>query len=242
MQEQLSALFELQVLDLRINQINATLAAATGARQLRIELASAKSQLEVAEKALMESEVELKDAELQLKSVDEKRSGYEKRLYSGTVTNPKELGAMEKEVAILKEQQAKLDSRTLALYDQVETARKTAEQLRQTTADLTKQVRQVLAEESATKTELEAELAELTSKREAAARKVTNKPLMARYNAVRARNGGMGIARVIEGKCEGCRISVMPFMVRELMQPKDIRTCESCGRILFIKKDPKTDA
>jgi len=234
MQEQLSALYELQAMDLRIAQIEAALAAPSGARETRAKLAETKAQLEVAEKTLSQQEGELKDSELELKSIEEKRSNYEKRLYDGSVTNRKELGAMEKEVAILKEQQAKLDTRTLALYDQVQTARTQVETLSKQAEELTTQGRRMISQESAARTQLETELAELRSRREESAPRVTDKTLLARYSAVRRKAGGMGIARVIDGKCEACRISLMPFMLRELAHPKEMRTCESCGRILFV--------
>ncbi|MCX8052518.1 MAG: C4-type zinc ribbon domain-containing protein [Armatimonadetes bacterium] len=234
MREQLSALYELQGLDITIGRIKARLSALSGARDLKDKLERARPALEAAEKALHVVETELKDNELRLKSIDEKRATFEKRLYSGEVTNPKELSAIEKEIEMLKSQQSQLDGRTLELYDQVEKARSEARVARDNVETLEKQIAEAIEKESAEKVALERQLAETISRREEVAPKITDKALLTRYETVRRKTGNTGIARVIQGKCEGCRISVTPFIARSLQQDKEYVSCESCGRILFL--------
>jgi len=234
MKEQLLALYELQGLDLEISQARNKLAAISGAKELKLKLAAGKSRLETAEKTLQTLETELKDSELQLKTIEEKRAGYEKRLYNGAIVNPKELSAIEKEIQMLKEQQSKLDSHALELYDKVETARNKVQSLRKIVAEIERRIEGALSKESSDRADLESKLADLQSKREEAALKITNKSLMARYDAVRKKTGTTGISKVIDGKCEGCRISIAAFMMRKLSDYDEIVTCESCGRILFI--------
>lgn len=237
MKEQLSALYELQGIDVRIGQIRARFDALGGAKEVKQKLAAAKSQLEASEKALQEIEAELRDSELQLKTVDEKRIKFEKRLYGGAVSNPKELGSIEKEIKMLKEQQGKLDGQTLELYDRVEAARTQAQSGRKTVADLESKVNETLSHEAVEKTELEGELADLVAKRDPAAAKISDKQLMSRYETVRKRTGATGIAKLVDGRCEACRIAVTGYTVRKLFEDKETLSCESCGRILFL--DPE---
>jgi len=237
MKEQLSALYELQGLDVTIGRIKAKLASLNGAQDLKGKLRQARSALEAAEKALTSQETELTDSELKLKSIDEKRANFEKRLYSGAVTNPRELGAIEKEIAMLKSQQSQLDGLTLELYDSVENARAEAQAARQAVADLENQTAAALEQESADKSKLQEELAETISRREDLAPKVTDKALLSRYEIVRKKTAGTGIARVVNGKCEGCRISITPFTARMLYEDEEYVSCESCGRVLFLHTD-----
>ena len=65
-------------------------------------------------------------------------------------------------------------------------------------------------------------------------RRVTDKSLFARYETVRKKTGNTGIAKVIGGKCEGCRISIVQFTSRKLFEDKEYVCCESCGRILYL--------
>jgi len=234
MKEQLSALYDLQKYDVRIAQINARLLALGGAKEAKQKYAAAKVRLDTAEKALQEIETDLKDSELKLKSIDEKRGAFEKRLYGGIVSNPKELGAIEKEIKMLKEKQGDLDGKTLELYDKVEAARNEAQSNRQKVVDLEAEVKKTLSLESTEKKNLEAELSDITSKRTEAASNVTDKQVMSRYETIRKRTGNTGIAKLIDSKCESCRISVTNFTIRKLYEDKEILCCESCGRILFI--------
>lgn len=234
MKEQLLALYELQTLDVQITQINTQLAAMDGARALRVKYSAAKSALQTTEKELAELEIELKDSELKLKSIDEKRASFEKRLYGGAITNPKELSAVEKEIAMLKSQQGNLDGRTLELYDLVEAARNKTKSAGDLTSEVEKQAREAIAKETREKKRLEAELADLTSKRADLASQITDKLLMSRYEAVRKKSGNTGIAKIVEGKCEGCHVTVTIFTIRELMKDKEYEMCESCGRILLL--------
>jgi predicted nucleic acid-binding Zn-ribbon protein len=237
MKEQLMALYELQSLDVKIAQANTKLAALDGASALKRRLAAAKFAAESAESALVAQEIELKDAELKLKTVDEKRSTFEKRLYGGAVTNPKELGAVEKEVKILKSQQEQLDGRTLELYDSVDKTRSAAQAARHTVTETETKLKAALATEAAERAGLESELKEFTSLREAAAATVTDRALMSRYEAVRKRSGNTGIAKLARDRCEGCHTSVTSFTTRKLFEDKEIVSCENCGRILVLDPD-----
>ncbi|MGC8862702.1 MAG: zinc ribbon domain-containing protein [Armatimonadota bacterium] len=234
MNEQLSALYELQGLDVTITRINKALASLNGAQGLKKKLAEARARLEAAQKALVSVETDLTDSELRLKSIDEKRTSFEKRLYSGAVSNPKELAAIEKEIEMLKSQQGVLDGRTLELYDQVEKARTEAAAARDAVADLERQLADALERESSDRSTLERELHDAVDKREKLAPRITDKALLSRYEVVRKKTGDTGIARVVNGKCEACRISVTPFTARNLHQDKGYVSCESCGRILFL--------
>ena len=234
MTQQLAALYELQSLDVKISQINAGLAALAGAKALKQQLAAAQSIAQEAAGKLTEHETELADSELKLKSIDEKRSSVEKRLYGGTVSSPRELQALEKEVGILKRQQGDLDGRTLELYDLVEAAREQARSVESTVAQIEKKVADTLASESSRRAQLEAELAECTSEREAAAAGVTDRSLMSRYDAVRKKSAGTGIAKIVEGKCERCHVAVTSFVVRKAHEAKEFQSCENCGRILML--------
>lgn len=237
MKEQLSALYELQGFDVRIAGINAALGKLDGARLLKARLASVEKTLHETQSALHEVESELKDNELKLKSIDEKRGSYEKRLYGKGSQNTRELSAMEREVELLKAQQDQLDGRVLELYDQVEAARGRVSDARKRFEELQSQIDRALAEEAEERKRLEAELADVRRERDEAASKVTDRALMSRYESLVARTGATGVAKVVGGRCEGCRVSVTSFTLRKLFEDRDIERCENCGRILLM--DPE---
>jgi len=61
--------------------------------------------------------------------------------------------------------------------------------------------------------------------------------LMNRYNDWRERKGGFLVA-IIEGQtCGGCHLTLPPQLINEVRKKKDLRTCNSCGRILYWKEE-----
>ncbi len=233
-EEQLLALYDLQEVDVKISGINARLAELTGAKPLRQRWSGAKSALQAAEKSLNELETELSECEVKLKSIDEKRTSHEKRLYGGSISSPKELDAVEREIKALKDQQGALDGRTLELYELVEGSRENVEAARRSAGDIETELRKALKAENTEKARLEADLAELMSQRAAKASQITDKPLLSRYEAIGKRNGGTAIAMVKNNQCSGCHVSVTSFTVRQMFLDKDIPMCENCGRMLIL--------
>ena len=87
----------------------------------------------------------------------------------------------------------------------------------------------VAAIESAIDAEIEQELAA-----RAVQAAVVPADLAARYQKLRDHLGGVGAARLIENRCDGCHL-VMPSMEVERIRrlpPDEIATCDQCGRIL----------
>lgn len=232
MKDQLNALYELQKLDVEIARASMGLEALTGALALRKQHAAAKKERDAAEKVAADSEIELMDSELKLKSIDEKRTATEKRLYGGTVSNPKELSSLEKEIEHLKNQQGQLDGRVLELYEQVETLRETAKSVNAIFEEIEKQARAALGKEATERKRLEAELARLEPERADMAAKITDKHLLSRYDAIRKKSGGTGMAKIVDHRCEGCHVAVTNFTIRNIFEDKGIEYCENCGRIL----------
>ncbi len=234
MKEQLKALYELQKIDLQIARANAGLAALNGALALRQKHELAVKQSEAAHQALVNAEIELKDSELNLKSIDEKRAATEKKLYGGGIMSVKEATSLEHEVEHLKGQQGQLDERVLELYDTVESLRGKSKAAKALADDLDRQVKEAIEKEAVERKRLEAEVARLEPDRAEAAARITEKQLLSRYEAIRKRNGGAGLARIIDHKCEGCHVAVTTYTTRSLFEDKGIEYRENCGRILML--------
>ena len=82
----------------------------------------------------------------------------------------------------------------------------------------------------------EKELAEWTSKRDAA-RGAVDPDLLRHYDRV-AKFRGSGLAEVLSERCSGCQVALRPQMYNEVRSGKLLQ-CESCQRILFY--DPSKE-
>jgi uncharacterized protein len=169
----------------------------------------------------------------ELSSVEAKIGEVEKRLYSGAVTIPRELQAMEADVASLKRHRSDIEDRVLeamqerepldgeltALEQQRTSLEAEAEQLRQAIATQTKEI----------DAELDTELAART----AAAASIPA-DLLSQYERLRAKQGGVGAARLVNGRCSGCHLTLPATELDRLRHeaPDTVVLCDQCGRIL----------
>jgi len=231
--ETLQSLYAVQQIDSQIARVRRAEAALDTGAQATEAAATARSEAERGRAALNKAHGDLKDSELKLKSVEDKRKTYQERLYKGTVTNVKELGNMEKEIAALGRQRADLDDKILELMDQTEQAQAatTAAEERAREAD-TRRADTVAAFRSRLDA-LELEMADLTRRRAQAAGLVEDRALFKRYEDTRARAGGVGIAKIEDASCGACHTSLPSFVIKAVKDAAQPQTCENCGRLLL---------
>src|SRR5947207_11085983 len=127
---QIEELLALQALDTEIGRLQQEQAALDRGERVERALAVRQSRFQNAERRLHGLEIEQRNAELELKGLEEKKHLSAKRLYEGKVTAPRELQAMEQEVAMLDRQRQRLDETILRRLDEMEAARKTMETAR----------------------------------------------------------------------------------------------------------------
>ena len=232
--ETLQSLYAVQQLDTQIARTRRTQAGLDNGAAATVSATQARDEAGVKRTTLHHLQGDLKDSELKLKSVEDKRQTYQDRLYKGGVTNAKELGNMEKEIAALGRQRADLDGRILDLMEQVEQAQEalTASEEKAREADA-HQAATVAAFHSRRET-LELELTDLSRRRAEAAARVTDKVMLKRYEDIRAKAGGMGIARIEDGSCGACHMSLPSGLIKNVKDFAEPQKCENCGRLLTI--------
>jgi predicted nucleic acid-binding Zn-ribbon protein len=80
---------------------------------------------------------------------------------------------------------------------------------------------------------VEGELASLVDERAAAVSAVPE-ALVARYEKLRAKLGGVAVARLEHGRCTGCHLQLPATELDRLRHepPDALAECEQCGRLL----------
>lgn len=231
--ETLKALYALQQIDtaiLRTKKSQAGIDNGTAA-SAAAEAASAASKQKQSELHALAGD--LKDNELKLESVETKRKSYQGKLYQGTVTNARELANIEKEIEALGRQQSDLDGRILTLMEQVEQAQAefSVAEAQAHTAEVHRT--EVLAAYRSRYDALALELAARAQQREAAAAGVEDEAALKRYDGLRAKLAGVGIAKVEGDTCGGCRMKLSSTQIKIVKEQVQMQTCENCGRLLL---------
>lgn len=232
----LPTLLEVQALDTSAEQLvhrreslpaRAELAAVT-AEEARLQLAHGEVSDEAHE--LERSQRRLED---EVASLEEKASTTDRQLYGGTVTAPRELQALQDEASALRRRISVLEDELLGIMEQLEPVSAEVARLGAAQEDAAARAVQLRADITAAVKAIDEELAEVRSCRQALAASVPQ-DLLARYERIRERSGGVGIARLDDHRCTGCHLVLPNREVDELRRlPADaIVLHDECGRLL----------
>lgn len=189
-------------------------------------LAEAESRRNVVLERQSRLEATIAATDRRLKEVDG-------RLYSGEVTATRDIMAMTAEIESLKSRCSSLEDEVLAAMEEDEPLAAEVGALEQERASLeadATRVRQVIAEAEAA---IDAELAAVLGERAQRASGVPES-LLATYEKLRARLGGVGAARLVGASCSGCHL-VLPAQELDRLKrepPDTVVLCDQCGRIL----------
>lgn len=228
----LRKLWKLHLVDHQLADIRQRAAALDPGRKIQSEIATltAKHDAQSAHlKALIGDQT---DIELQQKSIDDKLKKMDKELYGGKVVNPKEVEAMQKEIANLKSKRGDLDVRLLELWESTPPAKKETEETAAIINEKKKELAEFQKKVMASKTQLEKEFKERSELRPRLAKEVPG-PMLERYEMIRQKHGGIGMAGVTRKlSCEACGTNVPTKSVESAKEGK-IVTCEACHRILY---------
>lgn len=157
----------------------------------------------------------------------------ERRLYSGAVNVPRELQAMQSEVVSLRRLASSIEDEVLAAMTErepldAEVARLEAEQGRLDAEGA--RLRVAIAE---AQTAIDAQLATETESRAKSAA-VLPPDLASLYERLRASLGGVGAARLVNGRCSGCHLTLPATELDRIRHepPDTLVRCDQCGRVL----------
>ena len=194
-------------------------------------LASARSALAEGEERCAALEREQRRLEGEIDGLVARVEKEEGRLYDGSVSLPKELAGLQQEVASLRSRLSDVEDTELALLDKLEEAEGAREEARAT-----------LGREEAASAEkhtrlggvverLEGEIAAKEAERGACQARLTA-PLVAQYDDLRRRRGGVAVTHLQGSICTGCRVSVPPSARKRALDPETPALCPNCERIL----------
>jgi uncharacterized protein len=229
-------LLVLQGLDLRIQQLRhrrstlPELAAIEANAAARAALVSEMSAVAERQRDLLRQQKRLED---QIAQVTERAGQHEASLYGGTLTNPRELKALQDDIEALRRRQRVLEDEDLEIMEALEPVTASLEALEQQRQTLEAQSAELEAALSTSAADIDTELAGLVAERATAAVTIPDE-LMAEYQALRNELGGIGVARLEGSTCGGCRLSLSAMEVDRIRRVgPDVRVqCEECGRLL----------
>ncbi len=171
--------------------------------------------------------------EEQIAATAKRRHEIEQRMRSGAISASRDLQAMDHEVGQLAERQSHLEEAELTLLEEQEPLDARLDEDRTASAALTVESDRLTSSIAESETEIDAAIA---AEGEIRDRLFPELPpeLAARYELLRSRLGGVGAARLVGDRCDGCHLTLPSVDVERIrrLPPDEFATCPQCDRIL----------
>lgn len=167
------------------------------------------------------------------RSLADKATEVEGRMYSGEVSSPKELTAMQADVEQLRRHQRTIENRELELMEVREPLDASVLDLEQQRAEVAVDVGRLAAALAAAESEVAAEMAVERAARDESAAGI-DVALVREYDRCRAVAKGPGVARLVGTTCQGCHLSIPAVEAEQIKRSggQPIAHCDNCGAIL----------
>lgn len=229
-----SDLYQLQEIDLEIDAKRAALAETEELIGESEELSSAREAVEQWDETVKGLRKRLRAAEWQVDDVDSKIQPLHKKLYGGSIRNPKELSSIEDDVKALLSHKRKLEDQVLEVMAETEEAEGTLTAAREDAASTESAWQAEQERLKQEKAALEEDLVRLEHQRQEQSEKIDSSTL-AVYDSLRTKHQGRAVAKVERGMCQGCRISLPMTLLQKARSSGDgLVHCSSCERILYV--------
>ncbi len=235
MEEEIKQLIGLQDLDLEIqsmkkerDEIPAAITSSNKElKELETSLAIEKERFDVDEKEKNTKEIELKLEDIKLVKSREKLNA---------VKTTKEHKAALKEIEEHNKQNSILEERILFLLDELDSLRKTVEELESAFKVSSKEIGAEIEGFEKRTAEIEKSIETMQIKRNTLFAKIDQK-YSEKYNRLINSVEGHVVVGVVKGVCTGCFINLPPQLFNEMMGDKNLKVCPNCSRLIFFKEE-----
>lgn len=189
------------------------------------------SQLEVAvNKRIREKKLAVRQSEERLAGFQSEATEVEHKLYSGAVTNPKELSGLETRLATVRGEVSATEDQALKNMEAVDHAQAQLEQVKAMATQLQQHLQ--TAEQNLADRVAEWDFLEEDYKDEIKEVRADMDPaLLSMYERRHSTTNGRPVAKVSHGVCGGCRTE-LPTSQRQTLG-REIISCQRCGRLLY---------
>lgn len=183
----------------------------------------------------LDIEKRIKRIEEDSKNIGDKIAQEEKKLYSGTITKPKELNAIQKEIESLRKKNDVLETRELELMQELDEVNKVFEKVSVDYKIISEDRGKRQDAYDKARSALEKQL-EDAKECMCDVKSFIDPVLLSRYELIRKEKSGIGAAFLINGTCSGCHIALPENEIAEFIAKDEVGKCSNCKRLLIPPK------
>lgn len=231
MLDEIRALLVLQDRDRRLQALDKDLEKLPrDEERARAKLAGDEAAVKKAHDALMAAELVVKKHEMDAQTrrttvIRLKQQQFETR-------KNEEFQALAHEITRYEKDLDELETKELEAMEEVDRLRSIQSEAEATLAKSRKLVDEDLAQVAERGERIRAERIEVAAERDRAAA-AAPEDLLPLYDRLMKSKGGMALAPLEDGKCQGCHMKLIPSTIVAVQADKELTRCEDCGRILY---------
>ena len=232
----LKRLLDLQTEDSEIRMLTerkASLPEAQRLAEINAQLVELNADIEIASKQNDEVTREQNRLEGEIELVEQKTAKEEQRMYSGGVSNPKELSSLQAEVESLKRKKGTLEDELLEVMERREQASATLQSLTEERDQAQAEAGDLTTRVEALTTDIDQKVATHSSARVEIAGSIPSE-VLSLYDKLRDQKGGVGAAALEQGTCQGCHTKLPAKEVERVKSEGGLQRCDNCRRILVV--------
>ncbi len=236
MAEQLETLIRVQAHDTLLDQLRHrvdTLPERAELRAVEQRLAALGGELADVQARVDDLAGRQRQLEERIAAAADRRHTIEQRMRSGDVPSARDLQAMDHEVQQLGARQAQFEDEEMALLEEEEPIDAVLSEHQAAAAVLDADRERLRASIAVAEKEIVATIAAEEALRAESAAGLPG-DLAERYEVLRTRLGGVGAARLVGDRCDGCHLTLPSVDVERIrnLPPEVVATCPQCDRIL----------
>ena len=192
-----------------------------------------ESELERDAVWLQETELQQKATKLEAEAQKERSESLNSQLYGGEITNPRDLESLEQEATNVRHLVEQHETTLSEISERIEVAQTKKVELELKLVEARTAWGNRQAELQSGIKELDDELVGIEGQRSKLTEGLDPTSLQ-HYETLRKSKGGLAVAKVQRGLCQGCRMSLPTHQQQRVRNGRQTVLCSSCGRILFL--------
>ncbi|MDA8394230.1 MAG: hypothetical protein M0T72_03145 [Candidatus Dormibacteraeota bacterium] len=223
-------LFDLQVLDHRLEQLRSERAVAEQRAAGDPQLKALDRHVHELRAALSQMASTLRQEELEVEELRERAASHERALYGGSVRHPAELERYQHEIRMLRERIGAAEDRELTAMEEQERLEADLRAAEAKAGARSAELESLRAQDAGRRPGLDQELQGAEADRAGLAAQLG--PSALRLYVSTAARRTPAVVRIEGGVCSGCRLPVAHRVLEET-RAGHLVTCENCERILL---------
>lgn len=182
---------------------------------------------------LERAETEQRRIEGEIEMLTERRDTEHARMYSGDISNPKELQSIRAQIDATDERIEQQEERLLEVMEVIDDLEGRIAELTEERERLEERIAELTEERDDAAGGLLAEQAELKVERDDHRESIPD-DLLDTYDEAVDAHSGVGVAELEHGMCTGCRLQLPAVDQEDLLEGPPLGTCPRCGRLLVV--------